>query len=101
MDGYLKRAIELLQGVFKEVNVEPVNDDVTKISASNGLPHSGIKRITESGVETEYRIELAALYDHKRCLYHREIVSAAPDSQYVRIDISAEVFEAYIRNLFL
>lgn len=85
MDRYLKRAIELLQCVFKEVNVE----DVTKISASNGLPYHGVKRITESGVEKEYRIDLTALYDHKRCLYHLEIVSAAPDSQYVRIDISA------------
>lgn len=101
MDRYLKRATELLQGVFKEVNVEPVNGDVTKISASNRLPYSGIKRITESGVETEYGIELAALYDHKKCLYHLEVVSAAPGSEYVKTDISAEAFESYIRNLFL
>lgn len=101
MDRYLKRAIELLQGVFKEVNVDPADDTMTKISASNELPYPGVKRITESGVKKEYRIDLTALYDHKRCLYHLEIVSAAPDSQYVKIDISAEAFEAYIRNLFL
>ena len=101
MDGYLRRAIELLQGIFKEVNVEPADDSVTKITASNGLTRSVVKRMTENGIENEYRIDLTALYDCQQCLYRLQIVSADPDSQYIRIDISADMFEPYIKDLFL